>query len=1116
MRKSIMREILATMGRVLAIMAISAMGAGFFAGLRATAPNMRHTADSYYASQHLMDVRLISSLGFTEEDVQALAQLDMVQQVMPGYGMDVLADYAQGSEAIRLFTLPEDTSEGNEEYLNRPVLIEGRLPTAADECVVDALTAYEIGDVIEISGDNAEDTLDIIEERSLTVVGRVESPSYISQMRGNTNIGDGRISYYVYTTHQAFNSEAYTEIFLTLKTAQDYSSFSQEYQQLVDTAVVELETFTGERAQIRYNDIYAEASEELQDAQDELAEGRATADEEFAEALQDIQDGEAELADGWRQYNEGLQELADAEQSLIDAQNAMPAALQELQNAQAAYDSGYAAWQVGAQQLDGFNQAIAGLQVMQQGMGAMVAAGAGGVPADTAAFWNTAATAMGTLQQLAGQLSAVGSTAQAAALQVQATNINNAMAASAAAPADASNYASAVSATADAVVLLQQVVAPMQADVNAGAAALQASREQLARGWVAYENGVIDIHNGWLEYNDGIAELQQNYPELLDAQAELDEGRAEYEQQLADTEAEFAEAEQEIADAQTQLSELSAADWYVHTRDDNTGYSGFSSDADRIDAVAVAIPFFFYLVAALVCLTTMTRMVEEQRTQIGTLKALGFKRWQIAFKYIFYAAFASITGGVAGVLIGIFVFPWTIWDAYSMMYSMPPIQQANNIVLAIGSVAISVVATTVSTLAACLSELRSVPAGLMRPKAPKPGKRVLLERISPLWRRMSFMHKVTARNLFRNKKRFIMTIVGVAGCTALLLTGFGLRDSISGIVPRQYNDIEIYDTLVALKDPITELENEELDELWQQYGEGVYIGDTLIDVQTADANSNAMTVYLRVPQDPQALSQALYLNDVGGSGQLQLAGEHAVITEKLADRLGVAVGDTIDVNRLNEEPVELVVGGITENYIYNYVYITPQAHIELFGEAAEYDRLFLTLSEQARPQQDEIIELLIDNEDVAVVLDISTMEEDFEDTFVSLNSVVWLIIASAAMLAFVVLYNLTNINITERTREIATLKVLGFQKHEVAAYVFRENMVLTMIGILVGFVLGIYLHEFVIITAEIDEIMFRRTIEPLSYLWSALFTMLTATLVGTAMRRRLGRINMVESLKSVE
>ncbi|MGD9559751.1 MAG: FtsX-like permease family protein [Oscillospiraceae bacterium] len=1178
------------MGRFVAIFAITALGAGFFAGLKATGPDMRATGDAYYRDTRLMDVRVFSTLGLTDNDVAALRAEAGVGSVMAGYAADLLVEHPEGTEVVHFEALPADTAPENMDYLNRPVLEEGRLPEAADECVVDSAGTYRLGDVLAVSGENEENALDRMAQRQFTVVGRVRSPVYVAFQRGNTNIGNGRVAFFAYVRGEAFVQDVYTVAYLRLSASDTVSSFAAEYDAQVDDAAARLEALGDTQSAARYDELVAEgeaaladAEQELADARQQVADGqkelkdgrgeledaRREADEKLAEARDALADAERALADGQREIDENTAKLADAEAGITSGQEALNAARATLEAGQADYAAGQAAWdkaqkewqaantayvqalaqyEAGAAQLAGLEQAGAGLQQAAATLGQLLQAMQAGAPEAEVQFTQVAQGAAQSLRQLADTLAAAGLPG-GEALNTAAEQMEAALA--------AGDYPLAAGALAAVPDALEPVLAGVRgelatakaeldaakAELDAGKTALDKTERQLGKAWRELEAGQAAVNAGEWELAvargqvaDGHQALAAAQQKLADGRRALEEGRVEYatqedevaqeladaEQELADGEAELHDAQEKLADAEAQLAdgqralnELEPGEWIVQTRGDNPGYSGFASDAQRIDAIAAAIPVFFFLVAALVCLTTMTRMVEEQRTLIGTLKAMGYGRGSIAMKYVGYAALASTGGAVAGVALGFALFPWAIWQAYRMLYLMPDLSSANNGALAVASVAASVLCTTLAALGACINELRSVPAQLLRRKAPKAGKRVFLEHIGPVWRRMSFMQKVTARNLMRYKKRFFMTVIGVAGCTALLLTGFGLRDSIRGIVSRQYGSIDVYDMVVALSTPGSAHDDSALNAVLPQLGEGLYVNQKLVDAKSDGGDSAGMSVYVVVPEEPGRMGDFIRLVERKSGQAVDLPAEGAVVlSEKLAGRLKVDAGDSISVNRPGEKAVRVPVAGVAENYVLSYVYMAPETYAALFGEAAAYDTVLLNLFDAAASEG--AASQLLEVAGVAGAVEISAMRGQFDDMFASLDSVVWLIIAAAGMLAFVVLYNLTNINITERSREIATLKVLGFRNGEVAGYVYRENLILTLIGMLLGLFLGIFLHQFVVVTAEVDEVMFRRVIEPLSYVWGGVFTLVAAGLVNVVMLPRLRRVDMVESLKAGE
>ncbi len=908
----------------------------------------------------------------------------------------------------------------------------------------------------------------------------------------------------------------------------------------------------------------------LQDAQAQLSLGEsqmAAAGATIAENRAKLEEGETQYSEGkalyesgLAQYNQGFSEFSARKATWQVGQDQYNAGL-------AQYNQGLAQWEAQAAQLEGLRNAKAQLEGAAGAMQALLPATTAGDANAIAQFSATAGGAAASLLALSGQVAALPGVDPAlpAGLSAAASGVQAAL--------TGSDYAGAIASVAGGAAALQPLLDAVQAQLDTakapldaakaqldaskpaldeGAAALAQGEAQLAAsratldesaqqlsdsratldaGWQALQAGEAQLAAGRAELEDARAQiaegedqLEKARTELADARTTLAEGRTEYEDGLATAEAEFADAEAELADGQAkiddaraELADLEPPEWFVFDRTANPGYTGFASDTHRIDSIALIFPVFFFLVAILICLTTMTRMVEENRTQIGTLKALGYSKAAIAFKYLFYGIFASFTGSVAGVLICSWVFPVAIWEAYGMLYILPSLTVSLHPVFAPASVLASVLCTVLATLAACMGELRSVPATLMRPKAPNPGKRILLERVRPLWRRMSFTQKVTSRNIFRYKKRFFMTVIGVSGCTALLLTGFGLRDSIRGVIPAQFGDIYLYDVTAALEDPSDSEASTPLNGTLPGLGDSLYTTLSNLTVRFEGKDNGTMTTSLYVAQQPERLLDFMVFRDRATGENIPFPqGDGVLVTEKLAEHLGVQPGDSIELVLAGEPTVQATVAGIVENYLQNYVYITPSTYESLLGKAPEYNTILLRYAEEETRSSEEMVTALVDTEGVAGAMDVADLRAQFDDMMQSLDAVIWVVIFSAGLLAFVVLYNLTNINIGERAREIATLKVLGFYPREVGSYIFRESFFLTLIGSFLGLGLGLILHRFVIKAAEIDEIMFKREVGLFSFVFSVLFTLLCMGLVDLVMARRLQKIDMIESLKSAE
>ncbi|MCD8023352.1 MAG: FtsX-like permease family protein, partial [Lachnospiraceae bacterium] len=669
-----------------------------------------------------------------------------------------------------------------------------------------------------------------------------------------------------------------------------------------------------------------------------------------------------------------------------------------------------------------------------------------------------------------------------------------------------------------------------RAELEDAKAELEDARQEIADAEAEIAENEQTIADGWADYEEGKAEAEQ---EIADAEAEIADAEqeiADAEQEIADAEAEIADAEQEIADAEAEIADISYPSWYVYDRSSLPENTGYSENADRMNNIAQVFPVIFFLVAALISLTTMTRMVEEERTQIGTLKALGYGKWDIAKKYLKYAFWATICGSIFGVLFGEKLFPWVIISAYEIMYVyQPAILVPYNLEYGVIATGIALVCTVGAAFSACYRALGEVPAQLMRPPAPKDGKRVLLERVPFIWKHLNFNWKSTVRNLMRYKRRLLMTVLGIGGCMGLLLVGYGLRDSIGDIGALQFDELQTYDAMLIYDTDADEEEMEALEETvasdgrigsWKRF----YMQSMDIEGQDTSGTGKQWTTYIYVPEDTENISDYLTFRSRTSDEEYTLTDEGAIITEKIATEFGLSVGDSISIRRDTGDVVSIPIAAICENYLYHYVYLTPTLYEEVFGEAPEYNSIFFCLDESAgdadTEEGQEILEeigtALLTCEAAVNITYIESLAETIDTMLSALDLVIIVLIVSAGLLAFVVQYNLNNININERRRELATLKVLGFFDGEVSMYIYRENIVNTILGAGAGALIGLVLHRFVILTVEVDSCMFGRSIYPMSYVYSILFTVAFSIIVNAAMHFKLKKIDMVESLKSIE
>ncbi|MBC3887298.1 FtsX-like permease family protein [Acetobacterium paludosum] len=1152
LQKDTFREIKKSRNRFLSIVVIIALGICFFVGIKSTGPSMKYTVDQYYQSQQLMDIRLVSTYGFQDSDVEAIKNTPGVDKVMPSYSADAIIERGEERPVIKLLAL-EDNQE-----LNQPLLIEGRMPENAGEIVLEeprdeknamvSNEAYQLGDTIKLSAEAGNDPLsDSLKNDSFTIVGFVRSPQYVSIERGNTTIGSGKISYYGFVPTSDFAFERYTEVYvLSTASANGVSAFSTEYSDAMSSLQDAFAALGTQQLEINHADIMAKAQEKLAEGRNkyndgvtQFQEGIDQGETSLADARNQLLSGEASLNAGWNEYHT---KIADTEAQLADAQNQITQGAADLDQGavtlQQQLAAGEAKLEAGRQGIAQLKDAIAKMeaqdpsgqlpaleaqlaevqtQIAQGEAGlASLASARSGVEAQIASLDPAAPDYAAQLAALEAQLADIDSqigvvkegltTAYAAEAQVQAA-INSIDEFQGTLAGLKNQLTQAENELASGEAALSQGENDGYNKLNAGKAALADSKQQLADGIAAFEAGK----------EDGLNTLASSRTQLDQGWASLNEGEAQLEAQKAVGETELANSAQTLAKAEADVGNLEFGKWYVFNRDDNPGYTSYGEDAQRIDNMSGVFPLFFLLVAALVSFTTMTRMVEEQRTQIGTLKALGYKHSQIASKFIIYALLAAVIGSAIGLVAGINTLPYLIAGAYGLLYQVPSLVISPPWIPIIISCLVAILCTVSAALIVSYIELKEQPSELMRPKAPKIGKRIFLEKIPIIWKRLGFIEKVTARNLMRYKGRFFMTVIGIAGCTALILAGFGLHDAIFSMIPRQFNNISVYDGYIALKNEETLADKAAFKELLNndsRFSENMlaYQSKMKIEKVGGDVEKSA---YLFVPETSEAIKDFIHLQNRQSGTAIDLNKAGAVISEKIASDLGLSVGDTIRIYN-DDQSHEVVLGAITENYLENYIYLSPEVYERVYGEPLKVNIAYVNIPNTSTDLENAIAKDWLEKDGVVNVNFTGNIVKSSNDSMSSLSIVVVVMILSAGALATVVLYNLTNINISERVREIATIRVLGFYDSEVYTYIFRENIVLSCIGIFVGLFLGVLLNTFIINTVETDIAMFGRGINWTSYLYSILFTLAFTFIVNIVMTPMIKRISMVESLKSIE
>lgn len=963
MRRTTVREIRQSRGRYLAILAIIALGVGFFAGLRLTTTAMLVTGNTYLSEHHLFDFRLISTLGFEQEDVEMLAEEDGIEAACGSVNQDMIyVDEKGGEGVLSAYSITDG--------INTLRVVEGRMPQKPDECVIDAsMEQLQVGDKMQISDNNPEDTGEMFAYSFYTVVGRVNSPIYLNFERGTTSLLSGKTDGFVYMMQDGFDCDYYTEIYLLLD--HDLAIYSDAYEKFIDGQKDRMEKLCEKQGNARYDRIIADARKELDEAKAELADKESEAGEELAKAAKELDDAEDEIEDAKAELDRNEKKLKSSKKQLQDGLLQVQSAKQQMEEALLSY---------GPQ-------------------------------------WETL---IDREKELSANLSTV---------------------------------------------------------------------------------------------NQGLSRIREKRQEVAVHEQELADKRTEYEESGAEFDEEIAKAHEKLKDAEKELNDIKKPDCFTLTRETNVGYVCFENDVDIVVGVSLVFPVFFFLVAALVCMTTMNRMIEEQRTQIGVLKALGYGKAAIMGKYLFYSGSAALIGGVGGFFAGSYVFPIVIWEAYKLMYDFSDtIEFVFDLPLFVVSLIVALSCSVGATYVSCYYELSGVAAGLIRPKAPKNGKRIFLERVGWLWNRLSFLHKVSIRNVVRYKKRFFMMILGISGCSALLVTGFGIKDSMKFVMAKQYDEIQLYDLTVTFGEDMTESDFADFE---SQTGDFIssylMVSEESVDIE---ANGKSRSVTLIVPKDEERLADFISLHTEKREPIVFPGYGEIVLTKKTADKLGVKAGDVVSLFDTDRRHMELTLSAVADNYVYNYAYIGAVSYEQGLGKELSCTNGLVSLR-----NPDTYDESNAAISDLSYVLSSGankTFQARFDNMLKSLDAIVVLVIFSAGALAFIVLYNLTNINITERIREIATIKVLGFYPGETASYVFRENIVLTVIGGLLGLILGIFLHRYVMYNIDLDVVVFDKYVAPRSFLYSIGLTLVFAMLVNGLMYFKLQKINMAESLKSIE
>ena len=1073
MRSNLRQSILRSLGRYIAIAAIIALGSALFVGLLMTKADMVATGQEFLDEQNMFDIRLISSYGWEREQVEQAAALEGIEDAEGVFYTDLITrvDDEQKDVVYRYYTLPD--------RINQVYLQGGRMPENPGECLLDGFHKDDsvLGMTLTISMSNEEDSLETVLERQFTVVGYMSTPLYMDMNRGTTSVGSGSLEGYVYIPQDSVDADYYTEIHLTVPG--QHEIYSDRYNDLLEDTMDAIEPAAEQMGQVRFESVKTKAERayhsghlEYMDGVIAFEEGKIAVEQELNDALQELTDGEKEIEDTYKDLQNAERKLYDGKQQILAGQKELAESKKSIEPLLALADSQRAA-------LDERKASI-----------------------ESSSGYS--------FSELSGILASAAEDIVAYNAKIVALDYEILKEEDPAKREELQSQKTAFQSKVDHLQFLLKYSADVAA-VSAGYATLDtlfAQQQELIATEKMLEESLEEVEWNITKVYNGYEELEEAKQEIADGWEEYNEGKAEAEEKLADAAEELEEARIDLAEAREDIDSMDKPDVIILDRNSNVGYNNLQSASDIVQGVARVLPVFFLLIASLVCITTMTRMIEEERTQIGTLKALGYSNGAIISKYLLYAASSAIIGCGLGVFLGSTAFPAILWEAYKiMLYLKPQIVLTVNWPLCIAVIAVYLAVILYVTWYCCHRTLEEVPAELIRPKAPDAGKALFVEKL-PFWNKIGFLNKVTIRNIFRYRQRLAMMLVGIGGCTALLVTGYGLRDSILNVVNYQFEEVTLYDMAVYFRDEVDEESRQDFLEKLPEGATSMFYHQSSVDLQFSNRTKSLYMV-----SAGEELEQ--FLNMHRNDALVPLPGRNeVVISVGAAEAMGIQEGDQVTLRNSDMEVLELTVSGIYENHVDNYSIVLPETLEAQWGSLPELQMAFVRL-----PAGEDVHAVGADISEMRAVMNVS-VSDDMADMVANmmdaLDLVIVLVVFCAGLLAVTVLYNLTNININERIREIATIKVLGFNASETAAYVFKENMALTVAGSIFGLGLGYLLLVFVMTQVKIDMVWFKALVLPQSYLYSIALTLLSAVAVNFIFYFKLQKINMAEALKSVE
>ncbi|MCD8109070.1 MAG: hypothetical protein LUE14_03080 [Clostridiales bacterium] len=1154
--KDIFRTIKKERKRFCSILLITALGVAMFTGLRASCNDLRYSADALYDEQALFDIQVSSTLGLDDDDIEALKTLDEVSEAEGEYSDTVYTDIDGTHQDVKIRTLGEE--------INIPTVVEGSLPQAENEIAVTEGylldSGKQVGDTLTFSESDTDDGEAVFADTEYVITAEILDPFDVNNREGSTSFRSSASEEYTfYVLPSAADTDYYTAVYVSVEGSDALMYYSDEYIQLIDEVKTKInDTLKEKQQQNRYDTVYAEALAEYNDALAEVME-------ELEDAQQEIDDGWAELQEGLEQLNDGREELeaqkADADSQIADGLAQIESGYASLYEAKAQLDQSGQELASGEEQLlaaqeelaqtkeetfaqidDGIAQLQSGRAQVQSGIDALnaqIALLLASVDSDASGYPDEAQDSASS-----GTEDADTETAEETA-EGSADDMNDA---EDAASSTDSSVDTAADAAEDPAILLQTLQAQLAAleenlaGLDTQLAALEEQRTQAEAQFAAAEAEIAEqeaeLSAGKAQYESGLAQWNESKRQLDEGKAALEEQAAEADIQFASawetirqSEQELQDAEQdlidgqdelddnteealaELEDAREEIDEIEMAKWYIQSRESLSGYANVDSDATSIEGLSAFLPLIFLVVAILISLTAIARMVEEDRGLVGTYKALGFKDGEIRIKYVLYAAGASLAGGIAGNICGFIVLPKIIFTFFRMMYVIPEYLLYFQPFYGVVGVLLFLVGILTAVFIAVRGELVQMPAALMRPLVPKNGTRIFLEYIPFIWKKLSFLNKVTARNLFRYKKRLIMTVIGIMGCTGLLVCAFAIKNTVTDLMPRQYENIYRYDILAAVQSSdndklLSYMDDEENIEQ--------YLNLQVESVSIRNQNEDAETVQIFVIPDDAEISDFIKLADTDGN-EIDLPDDGILLTHSAADVLGLSVGDDVVIQDLSLNETEIAVACVAENYLGDMIYVSENCYEAYFDETYEPNAVLVRLTENCKADDPVSYAKELGAKDgVLSTVSTDSLKEEFSQAFRLINLVVYVIFVMAAALAFVVLFTLSTTNISERCRELATIKVLGFFDREVHLYVNKETLILSAIGIVLGLPAGWGISLCLGMMLKIPGVYFAISVHHVTYLICAVIAFAFALIVNQITNPLLNQIDPVEALKSVE